>query len=401
VAKVKPVPEVLEPSKWKVKEGGGSVSVYPDATGTKTMTVPLGDNPTAAAVRRHEYCHLAYSDPAVLGPHADRLSIQACEDYRVNALGDFNGLKWGDGYGRKMIEAGIVQSLLLGQYKTAVLGMIAASGIPSCKRYAKDIARENDAPQWVMDIYERAIHMFNDEGIRFQETTIQVANWLDRKLDAEQAAEEGKDEALAKGMGELVAKGTGRSGTMRIVRHPFVKNVKTAGRKARLTDSGVIMKRPARYMTDKRMFHRKINRAGGTILIDVSGSMSLSNYDIEQMVAAKPASTIATYCGDGDSGDLTIIVKDGRSIDPDRYNPELGGNIIDLPALQWLAKQPGPRIWICDGIVTGVSDGCHPDLTAACDQVAKRAKVTRYARPSHFVAGQVATKSIKDCVGGR
>lgn len=38
------------------------------------------------------------------------------------------------------------------------------------------------------------------------------------------------------------------------------------------------------------------------------------------------------------------------------------GNIVDGPALEWLNKQPGPRVWVCDGGVTGCNDSSeHAD----------------------------------------
>jgi len=41
------------------------------------------------------------------------------------------------------------------------------------------------------------------------------------------------------------------------------------------------------------------------------------------------------------------------------------GNVVDGPALAWLARQPRPRIWFCDGAVTGIGD--HGDLRCTAD----------------------------------
>lgn len=42
-----------------------------------------------------------------------------------------------------------------------------------------------------------------------------------------------------------------------------------------------------------------------------------------------------------------------------------GANLIDLPALEWLSKQPGPRVWVSDGGVWPI-EGEPYDARAAC-----------------------------------
>lgn len=54
-----------------------------------------------------------------------------------------------------------------------------------------------------------------------------------------------------------------------------------------------------------------------------------------------------------------------------------GGNVVDLPALEWLARQHAPRIWVSDGRVTGVHDTPCPELWRRCKRVVDRARITR------------------------
>ena len=124
-----------------------------------------------------------------------------------------------------------------------------------------------------------------------------------------------------------------------------------------------------RYATDKKIFSSKTKRAGGTVLIDVSGSMEFSIEDIEEIVKTLPASIVAIYSGDNQDevrnlkydvvmkenipvGKLQIIANNGKWIS---NIPKRGQqNLIDGPALDWLGKQAEPRILVSDCRFSGV-----------------------------------------------
>src|SRR5688572_17093444 len=48
-------------------------------------------------------------------------------------------------------------------------------------------------------------------------------------------------------------------------------------------------------VADGRAFGARRHVAGGTLLVDCSGSMSLSRDDVASMLAASPAATVALY----------------------------------------------------------------------------------------------------------
>lgn len=109
-----------------------------------------------------------------------------------------------------------------------------------------------------------------------------------------------------------------------------------------------------RWYGDKHVFMRQGMRRGGTLLIDISGSMNWAWEDTLKLIEATPAMTIAMYSGDGTKGVLTIIAKDGRLVGKDFHPREYGHygeNTVDGPALSWLARQPRPRVWFSDGDV--------------------------------------------------
>ena len=139
-----------------------------------------------------------------------------------------------------------------------------------------------------------------------------------------------------------------------------------------------------RLITDGRAFSRtrKLPLNGGTVLIDASGSMEMPTADIMRYLDNAPSSTIAMYSANPRKGKITIIAKNGRlATERDIQNQREivgGGNIIDGPALDWLAKQAEPRIWICDGYVTGINDKEHNNLSREAMIKAKRGKIKRY-----------------------
>jgi hypothetical protein len=61
--------------------------------------------------------------------------------------------------------------------------------------------------------------------------------------------------------------------------------------------------------------------------------------------------------------------------------------------LQWLAKQPEPRLWISDGYVTGKHDTTSVDLGAEAQVICNRANISRIKR--------VAPKEIVAALGRR
>ena len=60
-------------------------------------------------------------------------------------------------------------------------------------------------------------------------------------------------------------------------------------------DSGVVPKNMHRLTTDRKVFQSRKTIAGGSMMIDCSGSMGFSREDIEEIINLLPASWIAGY----------------------------------------------------------------------------------------------------------
>ncbi len=146
----------------------------------------------------------------------------------------------------------------------------------------------------------------------------------------------------------------------------------------RSSDEGTQIRRLDRLLVDGRVFSTKRHLVGGTVLIDGSGSMGWSREEILRCVEAAPAATVAVYSGQADKGVLRIVAKDGRMVVPELVTSPCGfGNIVDGPALDWLAKQAEPRIWISDAAVTGINEVQHPVLVAEVQRTQLMARITR------------------------
>lgn len=130
------------------------------------------------------------------------------------------------------------------------------------------------------------------------------------------------------------------------------------GRTYRASDYGYNPKYISRYCIDKKIFKQKQRVQGGTILIDASGSMNFSGADILEIMQLLPAVNIAMYNGSGNHGDLHIIAKNGMRVDDKYLASHSGrGNVVDGPALNWLASMPERRIWVSDMKVFGSNRG--------------------------------------------
>jgi len=156
-------------------------------------------------------------------------------------------------------------------------------------------------------------------------------------------------------------------GTMRVqtprLTHTTVKP-RDCGRDHRhiARESGRVPRFMHRFLSDGRVFSQKKRRRGGiALLIDMSGSMCLSMTDMDNILRKIPASIIAGYAGHGVSGTLRVIGKDGRRVTREVADVQGGMNVVDLPALQWLARQGNAgKYWLSDGIVTGRYDSNGP-----------------------------------------
>lgn len=157
------------------------------------------------------------------------------------------------------------------------------------------------------------------------------------------------------------------------------------GRRIIASDSG----REIRYLNrmvsdpDKRVFSRKTRALGGVVVIDASGSMHLSEDDLDRLLKASAGATVLMYSGGYNNPNMPnvwVIARKGRMV---RKLPSVpGDNAVDGPALVYASslrdRGSQPLIWVSDGYVTGVNTGhTNRNLQKDIENITRRHRVIR------------------------
>lgn len=162
--------------------------------------------------------------------------------------------------------------------------------------------------------------------------------------------------------------GAGRTdsfGQMYIVEPPLDSEVmKRPLRDHFFTDHGALLHSVDRVFVDQKPYRERKRGKGGTVLLDVSGSMNLTQEQILRILSIAPAAVCAIYAGARSTGELRIIGRGVHMAKSEWMRPRFGNNVVDGPALAWLSTQVAPRVWISDGHMTGPGDG-HVSAAAA------------------------------------
>jgi hypothetical protein len=175
-------------------------------------------------------------------------------------------------------------------------------------------------------------------------------------------------------------------------------------RRRRPSQHGRSISNLSRLLTDpeRRIFSNKVRVKGGIVVIDISGSMSLSQSDIESIVEAAPSAIIIAYshCRDGEPN-AWIFAKRGWRV---KEIPNVGGqgNGVDGPVLTWAIAQrhSGEQIiWVCDGHVTTKNDGYNQALTIQCAKLVKKHRIIMVPSVKEAVQGFNSGKVINKPAG--
>lgn len=123
------------------------------------------------------------------------------------------------------------------------------------------------------------------------------------------------------------------------------------------------------------LYRRRKTTDLGTVLIDASGSMGMSNERLQALCAKFPGKRVAyysNYLGQTSCrcyGTLCVYADKGKRAAEIKYRS--GGNWVDLWALQWLLQQPGPLTLVSDLAFCGgggQSVQAHNLLNVCCEQ---------------------------------
>jgi hypothetical protein len=433
-----PFPEALPSgSGWVVEEMHPGEPAATTSVVNKRMRVPLKVRQQERNTRAHEMGHAAWSPKDEPGKIAKRnkisvRSLQCAEDMRVHlALSDSGvdlsaGLQTPDGWDQvaasmqEMIDNGNVEEAI----QSAIYFSVASLGTGDALRFLAAVPKSiKESVERTVDRAWEIMVRNNYDIPRPWKRTIAVARYIDSVLPVKQPPKLSTDQQLPEihtkseleelarkiknGEIELSPEDKRKPehttnpdttwGDMTIETPPRreTAEMRRVAPVTRATETGTRIRTLHRLRTDGKIFGYRAKQAGGTCLIDTSGSMSLKHEDIFDMVSKAPHATVAVYAGDRITGKLRILVKGGRAVEKEKMvRPDRGNNIIDGPALRWLAHQPAPRVWVSDGLVTGCHARKNAKLYMDRDRLLVAGRIKR-------VADVPAAISFFEEIGGR
>lgn len=400
-----PLPEAIDGHHWAVERGQGSIN-----TAERILHVPLGSSESDRHVRNHELAHAKITPRHPVHALARKYEIsidalQAVEDLRVHRYLRHVGI------GRPGVLTQNDMHVLIkrchhSQREVALL-LVASIYTDDYDRVLRSL--ERFVPhEGIVDIVEkvRLIDKRMDlarllfRPIGFKQATAPAAQLLDALFPDSPA--DGESSPQVPGdlirCGAMLPKDISRVrwGTLAIQQlGPSTARVLSPwSRRHSFRDEGAAPMAPYRLPVDGRIFVRRKRVPGGTVLIDGSGSMSLCTEHLERILTTAPAATVAIYCGRGKRGTLTIVAAKGRVVTKDGLaGARCGsGNVVDGPALRWLAHQSEPRVWVSDGVVTGVGDRPSIDLWAEATLICLNNRIIRIEK-AQAVSGFLKTST--------
>lgn len=381
----KPFPDALA-SGYKVIPGQGSLG-FAD----KVMAVPFGESPFARFTRLHEMGHLAFTPPIIPAKVAaenglDPQALQVCEDARVNTL-------LATQKGLPMTALGETESL--DGFRDSITKLVGAGDAETAVKFGAEtlVAFRHRNEAGIRDVLETAgllpaialadralleLDPDDDGDIPFDQT-IAAARVLTNGLQYGKELGESPGDLSENAKEQLSDSEMVPWGELRM-EYPRLTNNHGAkvSPKYRASDTGPRLRKIGRLFTDQKIFAHRVRQPGGSLLIDGSGSMNLEPEQIQEILKIAPVAWIGLYgARSGDSGAIKVLAKDGKVCRPEDMISPGGCNVIDGPALRVLAKQSAPRIWICDGWVTGIDDIGSLANTVECSRICFAANIKR------------------------
>lgn len=401
---VYPIPEAVDDKhdrRWRIRPSQPlSPRVYLKHS---LLMVPLDESPQSRMVRNHELGHIRWSPPhphiAAQRNKLDMDVLQSVEDMRINTKLGGIGVDTSSGsISQSVIKAFADDLLKRDDFRNIILTMVAVMDQGANEDVVREKFLAHPPADKAVQIADMARKILWDRGSPRFKDTLRTAKWLQALLDSAAPPAERvrlprklqlskSNQEYLEGLMKLLAGfGTGSRATkkvpwgkMKVETPPRPRKVDGFLGKGRTSsEEGVILRYCHRLLVDGRVFCRTRRQRGGSVLIDCSGSMNLTSDDLKKILSHSPGAIVACYSGNTHDGVLRILARAGRQVDEGWIGAPAGGsNIIDRPALEWLSKQPKPRIWVCDGQVTGIGDRQSAINSLECETVCRQRAIAR------------------------
>lgn len=392
----------------------------------RRMGAPAGNHPSAKAVRAHELVHATISPMHLTDELIEQLQVSheaivLAEEMRVNfvlsqradRLGvDMKALKDGS-------ELRDAKAAVMGKDFVTVLSTVCSTMFAGAER---SVAREVQGAYPVIRAFRKQVKRLlardhyvastqithhpivvreelpvgdpRDNGLGYVEkhssaplprgftSTVEIAQIIDGLLPRKGEGTSEYNERISE-LGEKgeTARGEGAANwaTLRFGAVPLNGNgTGFLSRTRKASGLGRVPRRLHRLLTDpeRRVFDRVARKSGGVVLVDGSGSMSLTSNDLREIVRAAPGCTVAVYSYPHGSTapNIWIVARQGRYALPVDF-PDIGAdNCVDVPAINWAVSKrdhpTDPVIWVSDGHVTiphaGMTHQAGVDAVNAC-----------------------------------
>lgn len=398
---VYPMPEAIDGKRWTVKRGQPRID-----TTAREMFVPLGATDADRFLRAHESAHARITPKVAANAAAQKagvsiMALQVAEDARVHAFLNRRGIPTPGA----LTEAEIAQGTprIAASDRDAAGALLAAVGTGDYARIYNALALAPGMEPARLDSIVQAVRQIAqmiaakparrnarhpvDTTMGFKQRTVPAAQLFESMFpEAPTESDRANREMIRRAVARSPVDDTSHWGDVQPIGRAPLTLGKRAGRGVTRSfrDEGTIPSAVYRLPVDGRVFTRSRKAVGGTVLVDASGSMELDSNDLAAIVDAAPAGRVAIYCGAKYCGGRVTIVADNgrRAADRDIQAARIGGcNLIDGPALKWLARQPGPRIWVSDGLVNGHDGRIAHNLLRECADLCRRHGIRRVDRP--------------------
>jgi len=410
---------------WTVEQGAPVRGEAHTNLTDRVMRVPFGNSPAARVIRAHEMIHAKVSplavpnsiivDGVVVGSEA----IRAAEEVRVNSLVKTAGFDIDlltDGSerstGKRIAEMGLTEgwnhaitfgSALIGtkaltaftsgvtagdkemgELLKAALKDIKKTHTRLTKRYGRkatastEIARDSDGAEMPAGF-----------------TNVSLPLAVAIQLSMVSSSEDSQPGDIESDIRRRVESSGRGSWALPIIRKDLLLTQHVNGRIGRkriASQTGTNPRRLDRMLTDpeRRVFDRRSRGKGGIVLIDQSGSMRLSNTEIDAMVAEAPGCVIIGYShqpGSTAIPNIWVIANRGKVCE--QIPGGNGGNGVDGPAIRFALthRRTGePFVWVCDGYVTDSKDELGEHLTNECAELVMKHRIHMVAEADEAIS---------------
>jgi hypothetical protein len=452
-----------EVERWSVEGGSSNRGDAFTDFDKRIVRIPLATDEVSRVVRGHELIHIKVSPTDVealnelMRVWTTTWRVMECaEEFRVNTLLGRVGYDLSlltDGSEATSGQQSGKQSLTSPEaYNEAICFGVAITGTPVFRKYINGVRKHNPELAKVMRKLELSLlKVMRGAGKELASTELSDAYTFRSTRDGKSVqfvatakTVEGVDIRIGLGYGRYVAElvaliemslksvvsnkdihqSTGRAGVdyevgsksgefaPLILDETVICNQQVKGhlgRRKKPSTTGRALRYPERLLTDpqRRIFATKQKSSGGIVLIDQSGSMDLSESDLEKLLDLSPSALVIGYSHRPRSrgeANAWVIANRGMRVATGEIPEGKIGNGVDGPVLDYAISQrraSEPIIWVFDGQATDANDNPSAVLSNAVAQMVKRHRVVVAPSMDDAITALSAGRNARSTYNGR